>query len=353
MKKHTSSFFAAAALVALAACGSSDGGPSYSSTIDESNMSGAAEVTAGFVSDIASGMLSGDPSADFPLAPAFQGGSFGDRVIRDFAARAARRSGRSGLRAAAPQLISAVCTPTETGVDELGDPIDTDADGIPDDYRLNFGSNCSEVEGDWTWTYSGSFRFRDVAGLYGFILDATNLKYSETNVATGVAFSFSVNGTERGTYATSGIDHIANVHYAITEHYDDAVITAPGLQAAAPIDLNVSYTWVENSSYDPESPLSLEANIPSGDLSVDLDFRIIGSQTGQPSIAFRFQLTTPTVLHYENVSCYDFDSGQLKGALNNSASIYFLVTWTGCGTATYESFGTTQPAVTVSAFPYR
>src|SRR5262245_25159555 len=137
-----------AALMGALACGGSDG-PDYESEIDESNMEGAAETSYEFVGDVIFGIMSGTPAADLPLAPAGEGGTFADRLIGDIRARGTRRSGRPELTPGTPlQLVHAVCEPVETGVDEFGDPIDADEDNVPDDYKLTFPANCTEVEGD-------------------------------------------------------------------------------------------------------------------------------------------------------------------------------------------------------------
>lgn len=344
--KRLSSFSALAALVVLASCGG-DSGPNFADEIDESNMGGAAETSYDFVSDVANGIMQGEPSADVPLAPPLAGGTLADRVIRDLVQRGFRRSGKGAeLVPRMPQLVGAACQPVVTGVDTLGSAIDTDDDGIPDDLKITFGANCTVTEGDLTWTYSGSFRLRDVAGLFGYRLDAANLKYHEENMVTEAVYDFTVNGSETALYTASSATHTAGLAYSIHGVYGKVAPPPPGgPQATAALsEYRVTFRWDENTSFDPDGTITLGAPVPSGDLDIDLDFQAVAS-SADGDFAFHFTLSTPTVLHYDNSSCYDFTSGQLKGALNGSADIYFLITWTDCGTTTYETHGTTDGGV--------
>lgn len=332
-------------LVAGVAC-SSDGGPDYASEIDESNMEGAAETGYEFVSDVVYGMMQGEPTADIPFAPAFAGGSFGDRLLADIRSRADRRSGRPGALSVAPlQPVLSVCEPTETGVDIEGYPIDSDGDGIPDDYKLSFPANCTETEGDWVYVYSGSVRIRDVAGLYGYRLDIANLKLHEENTATEDEFTFAANGSENALYDTDEVTHATNLSYS-TIYSVSGEATAPGMMSSAAETYSYKFTWVESTSFDPAGVISLDAPIPSGEFDIDLDFRAFLAGGGE-NFAFRFHLTTPVDLGYDT-GCNGIEDGQLKGALNDSEDIWFLITWTGCNTTTYETHGTTDggtPAV--------
>lgn len=351
MIKQISKCVAAAALVALAACGGGDEGPSYASEIDESNMGGAAETSYGLVGGVIDGLVTFNDGAEIPwlpLAPAAPGVSRVERLLMGIQATALRRAGRQGILAARPpQAVHAACVPVETGIDELGDWIDTDADGAPDDYKVTFPSGCSITEGEFTYTWSGAVRLRDVAGLFGFRVDFLNLKYRVTHDPSGDYETWNVNGMEQGVYATNGVDHTADIGYLFGFH-SSGVATASGLQtSAAPSDFAIAIAWNENTSFDPDGTITTES-VGSGDISIDLDFGAVLTGTGEPTQAFRFALTTPTVLHYDASSCFDINSGQLRGALNGSESIYFLITWTGCGTTSYQTFGTTDGGVTVA-----
>jgi hypothetical protein len=349
MKRISRTLIGLAVIGALACSG--DEGPNYASEIDEANMEGAAETSYDVVGDIIDGMMNGSPSADIPLAPAFEGATFADRLLADIRARGNQRSGRPEL-ASAPglRLVSMVCEEVETGIDEFGDPIDTDEDGIPDDYKLSFPANCTEVEGEWTYTYSGSVRVRDIAGMYAYRIDIANLKFKQVHTS-GSEYSFSANGTEQAVYAASGAEHSAHLTYADRIVESDAP-TVDGPSAAAPEVFNITFSWDEETSFDPDSPLSLEAEIPSGEFDIDMTLRAIFSGGGEEEGAFRFHLTTPEELYYNTESCDGIDDGSLKGALNDSEDIWFLITWTGCGSTTYQSNGTTDGGELPASRPF-
>lgn len=331
-------FLLASSLVAGLAC-SSDSGPDYASEIDESNMEGAAETSYDFVQDVVYGMMQGSPTADLPLAPPFEGSTFADRLLLDIRARGVRRSGRSDFLTAPPlQPVLAVCEAVETGVDDEGDPIDTDDDGIPDDYKLSFPANCSETEGDVVYTYSGSVRVRDVAGLYGYRIDIANLKYREEEVGTDDLYSFAVNGSEAALYSSSGATHSTHLTYTTTF---TASVTAPAMASASASTASYKFSWDEETAFDPEGILSLESEIPGGDFDIDLTFRAVFSGF-EEDLALKFRLTTPEELHFDTGSCEGIDDGQIRGELNGNDDIYFTVTWTGCGSTTYEAHGTTD-----------
>lgn len=355
MTKRVSRFFAAAAALSLVACGGSDGGPNYASEISEEDMGGAAEASYGLLGDVVGGIVNfseGSQIPDLPLAPAMAGQTQLDRLMTGIRSRAIRRATRRGTQlpsgvmamgSRGPMLSSSACEPVISGVDSLGNWIDSDDDGAPDDFKATFPAGCSITDGDWTYTYSGAVRLRDQPGLFGFRIDLINLKYTETYDPTGDGSSFTGNGSEIAVYAANGVDHDANLAYKFADHYSGAAVA--GIQtSAAPSDFSIAITWIESTSFDPDGTITTES-IGSGDFSIDLDFRAVLNGTGSPEQAFRFHLTTPTVLHYDASSCYGITSGVLRGALNSSSDIYFLVTWTGCDTTTFETHGTTGGAV--------
>jgi len=247
------------------------------------------------------------------------------------------------------QPVRFVCEAVETGIDELGDPIDSDADNVPDDYKLSFPANSTETAGDWTYTYSGSVRLRDVAGLYGYRIDISNLTFKETNNVSDEVYIFKVNGTESALYAASGADHSTHLSYLTSQTGPDA---APGPMTSANYSFSLTFSYDEETSFDPEGTISLEADIPDGDFEIDMTFKAFISGEGE-NAAFRFRLTTPEALHYESTACGDIDEGQIRGALNSSEDIYFLINYTGCDAFTYEAHGTSDGGVTAKPFAVR
>ncbi len=345
MTKRLSRFLTAAAVVSLAACGGSDGGPNWASEVDEATATAAGESAAEFAQGLAYDMLNGDFTSEIPLVKGTTSPTFAEQLLARVRSEAYRRSGNPAMgTTASPFRVSAVCEPTETGIDELGDPIDTDGDGVPDDYKVSFGSGCTETEGETTITYSGYIRFRDLSGLFGFQLDFGNLKIRYAD-ATGFE-QIAANGFEKGQYSANGITHQTDVTYTITYQYDNAV--AVGLQATAPVNGSVSWVYKESSSYDPDGTLSLESDIPSGDLSFTMDYRLIASGD-EGAGAFRFTMETTDPLAIDAVSCNGPTDGTIVGDLNGNGDVGFTIVWSACDTYTVTTRGTTGGAPAVAA----
>ena len=224
-----------------------------------------------------------------------------------------------------------------------------DNDGIPDDLTISFPANCVESDsaGTYTATYSGSIRIRDQAGLYAFRLDVGNFKIKYVQPSTGDFEQLALNGFEIATYASTGISHQTDMSYAIAFSYSGAPGAPQGSPslASAVTTGSITFVYKETSAYDPDGTISLAAPIPSGDLTFTFDYRILASSSSEPTQNFRFTMNTSTALHYDAISCYDINSGAVHGLLNGDGAVGFDITWTGCGTYTVTTFGTTEPAV--------
>ena len=346
-------FIGAAAVLALvtAACGSSDsGGPSFTTEMDSATMdmvaSEAFDMAGSVFSDV---FQNGQPSIPLGFAAASVAKASPTEFARAYLERARRMADLRdpGLAArvpamAAPQFFAAFseCTPTETGVDELGDPIDSDADGVPDDYTVNFGSACVEEDsaGTYRLTYSGSVRMQDVSsGFYGFKVTLNHLKIKEENLNSGDSYAFALNGSETFDAAAALASHSTNWSYTIS-------LTSGGTTN--------SYTLSdkETSSFDPDAGqnLALGSDLPDGVFTYNGDWRIVGENSGgEVPGNFRMVLSTTTPLHYTAV-CGGPVSGVFRGLFSGNADVGFTATWDGCGDPTVDFFGY-QNVVTVAA----
>lgn len=353
MIKQASKFtFAAVASFAIAACGGSDGGPSFTTAVDSATMeelaSSAYELVGNTFENV---FLGGEPGIPFPFAsaaaveatPTGRAMAYLQRVERMVALRhpgaipAAPAGLGLGLRLSAP---FSECNPTITGDDELGDPIDTDADGVPDDYTVNFGSACVEEDsaGTYRLTISGSYRFQDTGiGLYSFKATINHLKFVEQNLSTGDKFSISVNGTES-----------FNATAALASH---SLAWSEGVSATSGGDtFSITLSDDEDSSFDPDNGQSIAMGnpLPDGVFTLDADYRLVGENSGGDIPGnFRMVLSTPTPLHY-TMACDGIVSGVFRGLFSGNADVGFTATWSGCGEPTVDFFGY-QAAVAVAA----
>jgi hypothetical protein len=352
MKTRISTVLGAGALVLLAACGG-DEGPNWTDEITTEGAEGMAELAAGVADEVSQNLLFFSYTELELEGPAAVAGTTTPTAAELFIARLRARAYRGTpyeYMAATPSpfRVSAVCVPVETGVDSLGAPIDTDEDGIPNDYTISFPSGCTETDGDLTYTWSGSARVRDVAGLFGYRLDVNNLRlrvsYPEGYEQMGY------DGTEQGLYAAGGITHSSDLTIALAAHSSGPI--GAGLQSAAATDVAISYRQIESSSYDPDGTITLEA-VGDGLLTFDLDYRFVfaySDDTESLEEAVRFTMVTTSALDIDD-ACPGPIDGTIVGDLNGNADIGFTINWSACNTYEVTTRGTTAgiepPAVGV------
>lgn len=350
MFKRMSNLAVASAIVAVAACGGGDDGPSFTTAADSATMEMLAESAFELAGETFNSVfLGGEPGIPFPFAAAgAESGRSGTTMALMYLERARRMAElrHPGQLPAAPAMAGAMlsapfstCEPTETGVDELGDPIDTDNDGVPDNYTLNFGSACVEEDsaGTYRYTYSGSINFKDTnIGLYSFSATINRLKMKyEDLTAGGDGFSFSVNGSESFNVAAALASHALNWSEVVS-------FTSSGTTASLTLSDN------ETATFDPDAGLSIamDAPLPNGVFDYSADYRIVGENSGgEVPGNFRIVLDTPTPLHYNSGCVSDIDAGVFRGLLSGSETVGFTATWSGCGDPVFDLFGYTNPAV--------
>lgn len=333
---------AAAAFVSAAACGGSDGGPSYAGSIDAATATTAANEAAYFASDLSDALLHWGYSTSMPTVRGTTTPGAAEQWVARVRQRALMRAGRTDLaRSPSPYRVAGTCTPTETGVDELGDPIDTDADGIPDDYKVSFGANCADVEGDYTTTYSGSLRIRDVGAFYGYRIDAASLKIRFAHLSDYEQVS--INGVETGTFTAALITHALDADYAMSYSY-----TAPAAEGLflAPTTGSTSFGITSTSSFDPSADITLGGAIPGGVFTFTVNYTVgLGGADGTGN--YRFSVATDPSLNIQAATCYGPISGAIDGDLNGDVDVGFHVVWSSCDNFTVTTRGTTVPAGSV------
>ncbi len=331
----------------VAACGGSDGGPTFASKADSATIATLADGADNFAKTTLNGAF-GNQSSTLDGLLFFSKGSnkvtAADRAraIIQHAIRETSFRGSPSFQAVNVPSFSApfsTCTPTETGVDQFGDPIDSDADGIPDNYTVNFGSACVEEDSAGTQraTLSGSIHIQDDnLGFVSFSLGVSNLSIKFEDLTTpGDFFKIGVNGTEAAQFAAALANHATNFTLSLTNKSGSTTITE-------------SISENETASFDPDNTFSLAigAALPPGLFDYSSDFKVIGENSGGAIPGnFHLALSTPTPLHFDPACIDDITAGQFRGLLNGDQNIGFTITWSACGVSTTVIFGDTPATV--------
>jgi hypothetical protein len=325
-----------------AACGASDGGPAYATTVDSATAAEFASEAGNYARQITKALVSGYPAVDaFAILGHSQGASptkYAANVIQFLRGQAYARAHMTAPTgsplAAAPHLSApfSTCTPVVTGIGTDGTPIDVDGDGVPDDFLVAFPAGCvdSDSTGTPITTYSGSIHIRDLMGLYAYRIDVTDLRVKGTTLATGDFEQLALNGFETAAYASTGISHQIDMTYDISLGGDGASAE------------NVLFVYRETSAYAPDGAIALTDPVPSGDLTFTFDYRILASIPPAPAQNHRFLMHTSTVLHYDATTCFGINSGVIHGLLNGESDVGFDIAWTKCGMYDVTTFGTTE-----------
>ena len=343
MRAH---YLSATIVLALgaAACGSSDNGPTFVNAADSTTIAALADQSNNIISNSFSNTFqNGDPSIPLPV----KGATSAQKAALAYATfeRIARiMTANRGITLPAmadrPFLSTpfSECTPVETGVDSLGDPIDSDADGVPDNYKADFGSACTSEDSAGTHreVISGFVQFQDIGtGFYTFKVTIGHLKLVETNLTTGNSVTFSINGSETFQAAAALATHSLGFSLGETTH------TAGNPDVTFTIEDN------ETSSFDPDNGLNLAYGnpLPNGVLNMNVDLRFLGASgvTANPG-NFRMLLDTPTPVHYNTACGSQIDAGQLRGLLNGQGTVGFTATWSSCADPVVVIFGASAPS---------
>lgn len=253
---------------------------------------------------------------DLPTAPAFA------------VARWATDLGELPRHIDLPALsLVSECVPVITGYDGAGDLIDTDGDGIPNDYKVDYGDACiSEVDGGVVrLTISGSRRLQDTGlGFRSFRVTTDDLKIVVEYLETQVVHTIGLSGVEEGSFTTSGAHYARTV--TIREHSTDP---------KAGIDDDRYRRLSETGEFLPTAglTLALRAPLPEGTLAYRADLGHMDPLDPllDERLFYRFTMATTSALQY-SPTCNggDFVAGGLRGKLNDGEETGFQLTWDGC-----------------------
>lgn len=269
---------------------------------------------SGWVADAMSAQ--GPRGMDLPTAPAFA------------VARWATDLAHLPTHLERPQLVfGSECIPVITGYTAAGDLIDSDGDGIPNDYKVDYGDACiSEVDGGVVrLTISGSRRLQDTdLGFRSFKVTTDDLVIVVEYVDTHVVHTIQLSGTEEGSFAATG------AHYAQV-----ATIREHSLDPRSGIDDDRYRRLSESGEFVPAAGLSLtlRAPLPEGTLTYQADLGHMDpiDPVVDERLFYHFAMATTTSLQY-SPTCNggDFVAGVLRGKLNGGEDTGFQLTWNGC-----------------------
>ena len=327
-----------AALAALAGCNDGPTGPTYVSRADSAALAyfgGAGEEMLLQELSLLNSQfpLSGGVMAPYDRADA-------GRVGKEYLHQVLAGWARQGIPVPAALLTSpsfsspySECTPTITGVDSNGFAIDSDEDGIPDDYNLDYGTSCvsEDSAGTLRVTLSGSFRLQDTdLGFFSYRVTIDHNTGKIENLVTGETTSGTGNGFEIGVF-TAG-----NAHRVLS-------LAVTSKTVAGEIIYQEGNDFVRVADFTPDTGhvLTMGGALPAGTIEYSADHRQVNVFDGQN---YYFYLRTPTPLHFDPACGSDFDAGTLRGALNRNEAIGFQFSWTGCSAPAFEVFGETPAA---------
>lgn len=325
--------------VACGGGGTEEGGSGFAEEIDFLTAHEVADKTAGYISAVANDLVQGHFGPGLPTGS--QALSAATRVVAMLEARAYQRSGDPTLAAASrPFRSSSACVPIEIGVDGAGEMIDSDGDGVPDDYQVTFPAGCTVTGGGYTTTYSGIIRLRDQPGLVGYRFDVAKYEEKQVKDLNGDYQYLAMNGTETGIYTASAITLAAGMTETVGYHYSSSAASplGAGFRLAAQ-DGSQTLDYVVSASYTPDIEITLKEPIPSGDLTLDVDLRIINTGDEGPD-SFHFLIGSRGALHYDNYSCQGLWPGVVDATLNGHDNVGFTIDWVDCYDYIIETFGT-------------
>lgn len=324
------------ALPLLFACNDLASGPTYVTSADSVELSHYAVAHQALLLSELGELNSQFPSVAGLSAPAtaLQRGHAAQRYIRGLLATLA--VGDNAVPAATVARITSApfseCVPTITGVDSAGDAIDTDDDGIPDDYKIDFGSACVSADSAGTTriTQSGSLRIQDTdLGFFSFRVTLDHESTKTENLTTGQVDAIGTDGFEAAEFGSAGANRTLSLAVATS-------VLADGVT-----ENEAQYvTRMADFLPDTGKTLSLGNDLPAGTLHFAADVQEVNGFEGKN---FSFLVRTTTDLHFDPACAHQFDAGTLHGELGRVAGTGFDVTWAGCTTPAVTIFGNTEP----------
>ncbi|HEX7918953.1 MAG TPA: hypothetical protein VF454_06075 [Gemmatimonadales bacterium] len=222
------------------------------------------------------------------------------------------------------------CVPKITGIGPDSLPRDSDDDGVPDDWKIDYGAGCvdQDILGGHRTTYQGSVEFRDT-GL--------GLKSARAIVK---GFRITEEGNEDWGTLINWAEGDETVIFTAVQVTDSLRLVAgqiiPGSSSYFRQD------FITTLVPDSGQAVALGTYLPPGSVEVAGEFQIVyDTLDTEDPLNFRMVLSTPTSLHLD-LNCGLFEAGKLVGKLNGDSAIRFEATFPGCGVSSeVELFGTT------------
>jgi hypothetical protein len=255
-------------------------------------------------------------------------------ATRDLLVLVDRLTAAAGGPARTPlaSLTFSECHPVITGYD--GEVLrDTDGDGIPNDYKVDYGAACvtaSDVDPFLRVTISGYRRLQDDGhGFRSFRATVKDLVLLVEYLGTGAVYRAVLNGTETGSFAAGGATYATDV--TITEFR--TAPEEPDREWFRHVGIGLAFTPGAGKS------LALKGLLPDGDVAFQG-----GMQQVEPEaldrIWYDFALDTPTLLQWDpGCNGGDFTAGVFRGRYRGEDSTGFQLTWESCGEGVRELFG--------------
>lgn len=318
----------------LAACG--EEGPSYASSIDSTEMIATAGDARTLLSNTVhvvfkeQGFGTPDPSLAKGMptataAAATRAIGYVDRIGRLMEPERLQGAALPVAAPGAPQGVLFACQPEETGVDTAGFAIDTDADGIPDNYTADFGGGCSISDEGFVRTLKGKYRIEDTdSGFASYRFTTYHLLSKITYGGTGEYISREVDGVETASFASNAGLHALNI---------EMVVRINTLSQKE----NVTLRFKEKSSLTPTGgSLTNGGDLPDATISFGGDYIWLGSSAGGAD--YRFSITTTEPLRYTK-ACGTLMDGTILGKLSGNTNAWFAWVWKACNSVSPQYHG--------------
>ena len=335
-----------------AACGGGDGtGPSFADSVSTADALDFADLAADAAGQMAYQMNFGSASIGLAAPAAVRRlsakgflatKSLGGRTLLPAANVIDWRSAAanpSGLQASAGEG----CTYSFHGIQLGGGFVDVNQNGIPDDVLIRI--DCIQTDSisnpDTNYIHR-QFQEQTIkenfSSMYGYTATVkVEEKYSDE---FGNWEGYDVHGTETLDIRSGSAAH----KYDFTYHEG-------GKFGAESADYVGGTSW--DGAFDPDSPISLAADLPDGQLS--FSGREYFTDTESNNLSFALHTTTPLAYDAACASADTnppFSAGVIRGDLNaNASQAHFTVTFTSCGNYDVAVNGTYDEPVVVSARP--
>lgn len=302
------------------------GDPSFAESVDSMRLSILADQGVGLAMNaITFSMADGDPLVLWYGEPT---PAAAHAMAMGYLQQAVRRGAEDGPASAASMAFRSLsalstCTPTITGIGPDSLPIDSDADGVPDNWKIDYGARCFDgiIGAKRGTTYQGSIEFRDTGlGLKSARAIVKGFRVTE------------VGNEDWGTLITWA-DGDETVIFTPTLVTDTLRLVAG--QSIPHSDSYFRQNFVTTFVPDSGKIVALGAPLPTGLVELEGTFEIVydpfDASAAEIRPNYRMTLSTSSPVHL-NFGCNGWvDAGTLVGRLNGDPEIGFQATVAGCG----------------------